>query len=351
MNINIDLLRFFDHTPDLVCIAGKDGYFKNFNQAVLDTLGYTRQELLAQPISNFIHPDDVALTAHKRKALLRGEVLIDFENRYLSKAGSIVWLHWTSVFFVESDVVIAIAKNITRRKLKEISLEERFAKFKSLVSHFKSSLEKDKEELAVELHEELAQIATVLKADLSWLKSNHADAASQDRIEHALSVAELLIRSIRKLSYSISPKMMEDVGFAETIDWLCAEFASQYAISCSHAIFCEEESLPQDVKVDLFRMCQEALYDFVLHSRAKNVTILLEQTGHHISLTISDDGTGYDPETVSDLLAATSLRERADSLHGEFTVESVKNKGTTLSVSFSLEGYHQTLKRNPAPES
>lgn len=99
MNLNIDLLRFFDHTPDLVCIAGKDGYFKNFNQAVLDTLGYTRQELLAKPISHFIHPDDVALTAHKRKELLRGEVLLDFENRYLSKTGRVVWLHWTSVFF------------------------------------------------------------------------------------------------------------------------------------------------------------------------------------------------------------------------------------------------------------
>jgi PAS domain S-box-containing protein len=153
MNLNIDLIRFFDNTPDLVCIAGRDGYFKNINQAVMQTLGYTRQELFAHPISHFVHPADAALTARKRNALLKGEALLDFENRYLTKKGDTVWLHWTSVYFAESGVVFAIAKNITGRKQKEQGLEERFAKLKTLVSHFKSSLEKDKKLLAGELHD------------------------------------------------------------------------------------------------------------------------------------------------------------------------------------------------------
>ena len=53
-----DLLMLFETTPDLVCVADKNGYFKNFNSAVPKTLGYTREELLSQPIATHMHPDD-----------------------------------------------------------------------------------------------------------------------------------------------------------------------------------------------------------------------------------------------------------------------------------------------------
>lgn len=337
MNLDINLIRFFNSTPDLVCMAGKDGYFKRVNQAVINTLGYTKEELLAHPISDFIHPDDAAITARRRAALLDGEVLQDFENRYLTKSGAVVWLHWTSVYFAESELVLAIAKNFTRRKLEEIGLEERFTRFQNLVSHFKSSLEKDKKEVAIELHEELAQIAAVVKADIHWLKSYHTDAAAQDRIDHALSAAELLIRSIRKLSYSISPAMMEDVGLADTLEWLCAEFSAQHNIACSQALFCHEDSLSHAVKMDLFRICQEALNNFVVFANPQSVTIHLAQTDTKVVLSISDDGIDVEPEMLDALLAATSLRERVDSLHGTFSIESTKSRGKTLLVTFNLE--------------
>lgn len=343
MNLNKMLIRFLNKTPDLVCIAGKDGYFINVSDSVVKTLGYSMNELLAQPIAHFVHPADKALTAYKRAALLQGETLHDFENRYLTKSGDVVWLHWTSVYFKDAEVVFAIAKNNTRRKQQELGLKERFTRFQTLVSHFKSSLEKDKKQVAAELHEELAQLAAVVKADIQWVKNYTADAALQDRIEHALSASELLIQSIRNLSYSISPAMIEDLGFAEALEWLCAEFTLQHNIACSQAVFCEEEALPHEVKLDLFRICQEALNNCLVQGQPQAITIHLAQTGKLLVLTITDDGAGFEPAVLNGLLAQTSLRERVESLHGVFSVESTKAKGTTLVVSFALEHI------NPAP--
>lgn len=111
-----DLEYFFELSPDLLCVAGYDGYFKKVNPAVSKTLGFTNEELFAAPISSFIYPGDKLLTAQKRTALTEGEPLLNFENRYVAKNGAIVWLSWTSVPIIRDKLVFAIAKNITYKK-------------------------------------------------------------------------------------------------------------------------------------------------------------------------------------------------------------------------------------------
>jgi len=111
-----DLEYFFEIAPDLLCIAGFDGYFKKINPAVSKTLGYSMEELLSRPISSFIHPEDHEVSARRRSSLSEGQSLINFENRYIAADGSIVWLSWTSVPIKRDQLIFAIAKNITYRK-------------------------------------------------------------------------------------------------------------------------------------------------------------------------------------------------------------------------------------------
>ncbi len=107
---------YFDLSPDLLCIAGYDGFFKKINHAVSKTLGYTMEELYSRPINDFIYQDDKDITEFHRRELIRSKPLYNFENRYQTKSGEIVWLSWTS-FPIESDqVIFAIAKDITHKK-------------------------------------------------------------------------------------------------------------------------------------------------------------------------------------------------------------------------------------------
>jgi PAS domain S-box-containing protein len=115
-DIVFDLEYFFELSPDLLCIAGFDGYFKKINPAVSNTLGYTNDELFAVPINSFVHPDDQHITAEKRAGITHGEPLLNFENRYITKNGAVIWLSWTSMPIKRDNLVFAIAKNITYRK-------------------------------------------------------------------------------------------------------------------------------------------------------------------------------------------------------------------------------------------
>src|SRR5688572_28079391 len=114
-----ELFLFFEMTHDLVCIATKAGFFKKINRAVIDTLEYTEEELFSEPISSFIHPEDKPVTAKGREQLLNGKPVQNFENRSISKSGTIIWLHWTSIYLPEHELVFAIAKNVTDRKRRE----------------------------------------------------------------------------------------------------------------------------------------------------------------------------------------------------------------------------------------
>lgn len=120
--IEIELAQIFNFTPDMICVAGFDGYIQRINPAGLEILGYSLEELRSRPISSFIHEQDRRLTRENQRKLYRGENLRNFENRYITKEGKIVWLSWTSTSSPEHGVVYAVAKNITEEKnLRELN--------------------------------------------------------------------------------------------------------------------------------------------------------------------------------------------------------------------------------------
>ncbi|MDP2188004.1 MAG: PAS domain-containing sensor histidine kinase [Sphingobacteriaceae bacterium] len=105
--------RFFELSPDLLCIAGFDGYFKKVNCAVTQLLGYDEEEMYARPINDFIHPDDQEITYRHRTELFNLKPLFNFENRYLKKSGEVVWLSWTSLPVETEQLIFGVAKDVT----------------------------------------------------------------------------------------------------------------------------------------------------------------------------------------------------------------------------------------------
>lgn len=132
-----NLAHFFELSPDLLCIAGFDGYFKKINPAVSKTLGYTNSELLARPIDDFVYHDDRTITSTKRKTIIRDNPLLNFENRYVTKTGDIVWLSWTSMPIQSEKVVFAIAKNITHKKQLEADRNAMLGKLSTINNDLK----------------------------------------------------------------------------------------------------------------------------------------------------------------------------------------------------------------------
>lgn len=331
------MFALFEMTPDLVCIASKDGFLKKVNPAVIGKLGYTQEELFARPIKSFIYEEDKDLTHKSRTDLLSGKVLLNFVNRYVTKNGKIVWLEWTSIYFPDKEIVFAIAKDVTERKQIEKETEEKYRVIKGLATHFKSRIEKDRKDLAYELHEELAQLACVVKMDIDSITVSEPglSAAGKRRIEHALVLSDLLVNTIRRISFSMSPNMLDDLGLNAVFEGQCREFSILNGIPCDFQSAYDEAHLTHEVKLDFFRICQESLTNVMYHAEANNVKISIEDIGDTIHLAIIDDGKGFEINQQKQTSGLNSIRERVASINGQLTIQSEPGKGTRVCVSIA----------------
>ena len=114
----------FEISQDLLCVAGFDGYFKQINSQWQQVLGYSEAELLAKPWIDLVHPDDRDITHQQGIALFNGTTLRSFENRYLSKDGTVRWLLWQCVPMLEQGLIFGSAKDITAHKKAEAELQQ-----------------------------------------------------------------------------------------------------------------------------------------------------------------------------------------------------------------------------------
>lgn len=126
VNLNLQLGNFFELSPDMFCIADKNGYFKQISPAFIRELGYSEKELLAEPFLNFVVDEDKEKTVETFKNLtLKTEKIFFFRNRYLCKNGKIIWMSWNAIPDEKTGLVYATARNISQIILLEEELKKR----------------------------------------------------------------------------------------------------------------------------------------------------------------------------------------------------------------------------------
>ncbi len=110
---NNDMLRFFELSGDLFCIAGFDGCFRRVNANFTRVTGYSEKELLSQPFLNFVHPDDRVRTIEEMGRTLQGLPVDRFNNRYIKRDGSTLHLEWVAKSIVAESITYAVARDVT----------------------------------------------------------------------------------------------------------------------------------------------------------------------------------------------------------------------------------------------
>jgi PAS domain S-box-containing protein len=118
--------RFFELSSDLLCAIGPNGKFKRLNQAWEKLLGYSREELFSRTYADFVHPDDRVMSAHEFERAAKGEpVSSAFQNRYVKKDGSIVWLTWSGSF--SDSMFYGVARDTTAETLEKKAIANQYA--------------------------------------------------------------------------------------------------------------------------------------------------------------------------------------------------------------------------------
>ena len=119
-----ELNQIFNFTPDILCIAGTDGYFKKVNPAMTRLLEYSEEQLLAIPFMEMVYPQDRDQTTTELQNIITGNPTYYIENRYITKSGKLKWLAWTTTGASNEGLLYCSAKDITDKKELEVLLRK-----------------------------------------------------------------------------------------------------------------------------------------------------------------------------------------------------------------------------------
>ena len=224
-----------------------------------------------------------------------------------------------------------------------MELRESREELKLLASQLLRAQEDERKRIAREIHD---SIGSSLSAVKFCVENTAARLTENPEVRESFMILsramEQAIDDSRRIMTDLRPSLLDDFGIIATIGWFCRGFECIYTdIPVEKDIGLEESQVPENLKIIIFRIIQEAMNNSAKHSRARKISLGLSLEDGCISLSVSDDGVGFDrAEAASKGQGAKfglrSMRERAELSGGEFQIESVRKIGTTVRVCWKI---------------
>jgi len=232
-----------------------------------------------------------------------------------------------------------ILRDVTARVRSEEALLRSKDEIQSLALAASTAREQEKSRIARELHDELGQQLTALKIDVGWLRANLGEppAAVAAKLGAMQSLLDSTVASARRISSDLRPLMLDDLGLTAAAEWQVQNFTARSGVRCDLAVGSGLE-LADPYATTVFRVLQECLTNVAKHAGASHVRVTLERDAEGVTLTVADDGRGFDSgaPAAAGSFGLIGLRERAYLVSGEVAIESSPGKGTRVSLRLPL---------------
>lgn len=203
--------------------------------------------------------------------------------------------------------------------------------------------EEERRRLAQELHDELGQSLSAITAIATSMEQSGSK-SDQNVVESTRiikTIADDMYGVARGMIRQLRPAVLDELGLVPAIQQLVDEWNSAHADTFCHLDINADCPVPADVvKINIYRIIQESLTNAARHSSAKNVYISLDnsrQNSAELVLEISDDGQGFDPDRTRKGMGLSGIRERVDSMGGEFHLATEVNKGVKIAIILPVE--------------
>lgn len=226
-----------------------------------------------------------------------------------------------------------------QRKLAEEEIERSRQQLRSLYHKLETVREEERSRIAREIHDEMAQVLTTMKLEVARLckklESHHPEL--KENAETVIELIDQTIPTVKRLIHDLRPPILDHFGLEEAIQWQGKEFERLTGIQFDFECDEQPEELDKQRSTTLFRIFQETLTNVARHSKAKNVSVKLNDKNGMVSLHVQDDGIGFagDPVKNGHSLGILGMRERARVWGGSVDFISKPNEGTSVTISIS----------------
>ncbi len=244
-----------------------------------------------------------------------------------------VEVHGTSFRYQGQNRILAILTDVSERRRSEQRLATLSRKV--LVAQ-----EDERSRLSRDLHDELGQMLTALRLELDWLhKSGPLEGEARRSMERSTALVEQAAHELRRICRGLRPPLLDDLGLEPAVRHLVGEFEKRTGTSVDLEIRMDDnkECITSEAALCTYRILQEALTNVTRHSGAREVDVTLSQADDRLTLSVFDDGKGFDHVSLTLTGSGiTGMNERANLVGGKLTVRSIVDQGTRVEFTLPL---------------
>ena len=230
-------------------------------------------------------------------------------------------------------LLTAIFRDLTERQHAERKLLETNRQLQELSSSLQNVREQERSRISRELHDELGQLLTGIRMEVSWL-GGRLLGEQQVLISKVTSIKgqiDQTIASVRRISSELRPLVLDDLGFAAAAHWYVDQFSARTGLPVTLELSGADPQRGDAAATVLFRVLQESLTNVARHAQAMQVEVRLRFGDGSWVLSIGDDGVGFDAIEGRGL-GLIGMRERVQMLGGKFTLTTSPGHGTRVEI-------------------
>ncbi len=324
------------------------GYLAECNDAVARMYGYERaDDIVGARFGELAEVAQPTTPTALREWITKNYRLRDWTTEIIDTQQGRRWLSISLLGIVVNGSLLrawGVHTDVTEQRALSMTLENSHRQLRLLSNHVQMIREKERTDLARELHDSLGQSLTSIKIELSVLKDELAQNGAPSNAVMLEKLAQMnhqlteTIQTVKTISTELRPAVLDKFGLEAAVEWQCREFSRRTGIKSEFRIPRTRLNLSPDESTALFRILQEALTNVARHANATEVKIRLRKERRAVSLIFPDNGIGISREQTDapGSLGLLGMRERAASIGGSFSIDGTAQKGTAICVATAL---------------
>ncbi len=311
-----------------------------------------------------IHPDDrTAVDAAYSGSLWEGRDTYEIEHRVVRKStGEIRYVHekCEHVRDETGKVIrsVGMVHDITERKQMEdelrrshnelekqvqertLKLQESEGRLRALASELINAQETERKRIAHELHDSLASQLAAIKYRVEHRYKHAVSAEGATMLKETIQDIQNGIMETRRIMANLRPSILDDLGILPAMRWFSKEIAKAYPgvfVDCSTSI--QEQEIPEELKIVVFRVVQEAVTNAIRHGKSNRIRIGLNRNRDWFRLKVMDNGNGFvsaEGKSSTGGIGLDSMRQRVESTAGIFSIRSGPEMGTVVEAKWRI---------------
>jgi len=263
-------------------------------------------------------------------------------NEITTKSGEKRIIEAQNIPLYDQNLMISTVQDITEKTTTEKLNSEYQESLKKLTLELLVTEEKQRKDIATNIHDNLNQTLVIAKMHITQLIKNTRDEATLERLESAREYIEEAINNSRRITYDLSPPVLYQLGLTEAVRWLAEKIGNEHPLEVNLTVLQKSPEMPESHLILTYRVIQELLTNVVKHSRATKANVTFSIKGDLLLIRITDNGTGFNPELELNPegsgggFGLFAVRERLNNLNGSMEIDSQEGKGTSVELKIPL---------------